>query len=138
MGEDPGTNWPVAGGIGATSEFTLVRKDYVLFGNTDWTSSAGTNADNSEWLVYPQNTFAYLGNHVIPVELTSFVANIYGKNVVLNWSTATETNNSGFEVERKSASSNWTKVGFVAGFGTTSEIQHYSFIEKNWLQELQL
>ncbi len=131
LGEDPGTNWPVAGGIGATSEFTLVRKDYVLFGNTDWTSSAGTNADNSEWLVYPQNTFAYLGNHVIPVELTSFVANIYGKNVVLNWSTATETNNSGFEVERKSASSNWTKVGFVAGFGTTSEIQHYSFIEKN-------
>jgi predicted extracellular nuclease/sulfur carrier protein ThiS len=60
--EDPGTNWPVAG-TGATSEFTLVRKSTVITGNTDWLVSAGTNAENSEWIVYPQNTFDYLGWH---------------------------------------------------------------------------
>jgi len=61
---DPGTAWSVAGVANATAEYTLVRKPNVLNGNTDWNSSAGTNAENSEWIVYPQNTFSYLGSHV--------------------------------------------------------------------------
>jgi len=60
---DPGINWPVAGGLGATSEFTLVRKASITQGQTDWLLSAGTNADDSEWEIYPQNTFLYLGIH---------------------------------------------------------------------------
>lgn len=132
LGNDPGTNWPVAGGLGATSEFTLVRKNTVFYGNTDWNSSAGTDASNSEWIVYPQNTFTYLGAHsVIPVELTSFVASVGAKSVTLSWSTATETNNKGFEVERKSANTEWAKVGFVNGFGTTTEKKEYTFTDKN-------
>lgn len=71
------------------------------------------------------------GDIVIPVELTSFVANSNGSNVLLNWSTATEINNSGFEVERKSSSSDWVKVGFVPGAGTTTEVKKYSFTDKN-------
>ena len=55
IGEDPGTNWPV--GIGATSEFTLVRKVEVTGGTTDWALGA------TQWDVYPQNTFDYLGMH---------------------------------------------------------------------------
>lgn len=132
LGNDPGTNWPVAGGIGATSEFTLVRKNTVFYGNTDWNASAGTDADNSEWLVYPQNTFTYLGVHsVIPVELTSFVANVGAKSVTLSWSTATETNNQGFEIERKSVNTEWTKIGFVSGFGTTTESRQYTYTDNN-------
>jgi hypothetical protein len=61
--EDPGTNWLVAG-TGATSEFTLVRKGTVDRGNIYWTTSAGSNADDSEWVVYPQNTSDYLGWHL--------------------------------------------------------------------------
>ncbi len=57
---DPGTNWAVAG-TGATSEFTLVRKSAIVHGSTDWSSSAGTDALNSEWVVYPPNTYDYLG-----------------------------------------------------------------------------
>ncbi len=68
--EDPGTNWPVAG-TGATSEYTLVRKSSVGIGNTDWAASAGTNADDSEWIVYPQNTYDYLGSHTAGSELSS-------------------------------------------------------------------
>jgi len=61
---DPGTAWAVAGTSNATAEHTLVRKSTISQGNTDWTNSAGTSADNSEWIIYPQNTFSYLGAHV--------------------------------------------------------------------------
>ncbi len=68
-------------------------------------------------------------NYQIPVELTSFAANVSGSSVELNWNTATELNNNGFEVERKSENSNYTKIGFVAGFGTTTEPKAYLFTD---------
>jgi hypothetical protein len=64
---------------------------------------------------------------VVPVELTSFSASVNDGTVVLNWSTATELNNSGFEIERKSQNSDWTNIGFVVGAGTTTEIRNYSY-----------
>jgi hypothetical protein len=63
----------------------------------------------------------------IPVELTSFAANVSGNNVILNWSTATETNNQGFDVQRKASGSEFQSIGFVSGSGTTTEIRNYSF-----------
>lgn len=60
---DPGTAWSVAGTSNATLDYTLVRKPTILNGNTNWSASAGTNADNSEWIVYPKDTFTYLGFH---------------------------------------------------------------------------
>ena len=47
--------------------------------------------------------FALAGQEALPVELASFVSTINGRNVELNWSTASETNNSGFDIERSSA-----------------------------------
>ena len=64
---------------------------------------------------------------IVPVELTSFSANVNENIVTLNWSTATEINNSGFEIERKSANADWTNIGFVAGSGSTTEIRNYSY-----------
>jgi hypothetical protein len=64
---------------------------------------------------------------IVPVELTSFTATVSGNSVNLNWETATEINNTGFVVERKSAASDFTQIGFVPGFGTTSEPKSYSF-----------
>ncbi|MBS4032847.1 MAG: T9SS type A sorting domain-containing protein [Ignavibacterium sp.] len=71
---------------------------------------------------------------IIPVELTSFSASINGNVVQLNWSTATETNNMGFDIERSVISNEvrnliWEKVDFIEGKGTTTEIQHYSFTD---------
>ena len=60
---DPGFAWDVADITEATHEYTLIRKEWVTSGNTDWTLSAGTNQSNSEWVVLPQNTFEYLGYH---------------------------------------------------------------------------
>ena len=66
---------------------------------------------------------------IIPVELASFNASVNGTSVNLNWSTATELNNSGFEIERKSISSSWAKIGFVQGNGTTSEAKNYFYTD---------
>gem|GEM_PF-2760574 len=63
VGGDPGTNWPVAGGLGATSEYTLVRKMGIVSGEADWAVSAGTDAESSQWHVLPQDFFAFLGYH---------------------------------------------------------------------------
>jgi hypothetical protein len=67
----------------------------------------------------------------IPVELSSLRAAADKNNVVINWTTATETNNSGFFVERKTAkNTEWTQAGFVEGKGTTTQINSYSFVDK--------
>ncbi len=64
---------------------------------------------------------------VVPVELSSFSANVNGASVSLSWNTATETNNRGFSIERKSDKSDWQEIGFVPGFGTSSQQHSYSF-----------
>ena len=69
---------------------------------------------------------------MIPVELSSFTASANSNSVTLNWSTATETNNSGFSIERKTPmDERWNEVGYVPGFGTTTEIKSYSFTDEN-------
>jgi hypothetical protein len=76
-----------------------------------------------------------------PVELVSFTSEVINYNVSLNLTTSTETNNQGFEIERKEApskspptgltSGEWVKIGFVEGYGTTTEPQFYSFIDES-------
>ena len=58
---DPGSGWAVAGVSDATKDHTLVRKCDVTQGNDDWVASAGTDAVNSEWIVYPQDYWSDLG-----------------------------------------------------------------------------
>lgn len=68
---------------------------------------------------------------VVPVELTSFAANVVNNNVTLEWSTATETNNQGFELQRKAGEGDFQVFGFVNGNGTTTTPQSYSVVDKN-------
>lgn len=71
---------------------------------------------------------AYQTDASIPVELTSFVANVIERDVLLTWETATETNNLGFEVERKNSNDDsWRKLTLVRSAGTTTEPQKYIF-----------
>ncbi len=67
----------------------------------------------------------------IPVELISFSANQIDDNVHLNWQTASELNNRGFEIKRRMESGDWRTIGFKEGYGTTTETQFYSFIDEN-------
>jgi hypothetical protein len=87
--------------------------------------------------IYAQdiNPDGQLGNSIVPVELTSFSASVSNNSVTLNWITATELNNSGFQIERSVISNeernlDWEQIGFINGNGTTSESHSYSFIDK--------
>jgi surface protein len=76
----------------------------------------------------------------LPVEMTSFEARLDDETVQLTWRTASETNNAGFEVQRRRGPSGeeesdapseetdtWANVGYVEGYGTSSQPQQYQF-----------
>ena len=69
---------------------------------------------------------------IIPVELTSFTTSVNENDIQLNWITATETNNQGFEILcfTQSEKNGWETIGFVPGFGTSTEPKSYSFLDK--------
>jgi hypothetical protein len=64
---------------------------------------------------------------MVPVELASFNAAVSGNEVSLRWITSTETNNAGFEVERKAENGVFEKIAFVEGKGTTTEVNGYTY-----------
>ncbi len=69
----------------------------------------------------------------LPVELVSFTALQEEDKVNLSWSTSSETNNRGFEILRFTQNDNngWQKIGFVQGYGTTTELNYYLFTDDN-------
>jgi len=89
------------------------------------------------------SNFASITVEPVPVELVSFAAEVDDKVVNLFWTTSTETNNAGFEIERTSplpspyqgeggeAGRGWETIGFVPGHGTTTEPQFYSFNDES-------
>jgi trimeric autotransporter adhesin len=102
-------------------------------------SNAGTNIygngngydgeDNSLDFYVETNLIA---NPPLPVEMTSFTAVAQKMSAQLKWNTATEVNNYGFEIERRQiAESNWQKVGFVAGAGTSNSAHAYTYADNN-------
>ena len=70
----------------------------------------------------------------LPVELKSFTATTTASKVRLNWNTATEINNYGFDIERCALSAErqaWEKIGFVNGSGNSNSPKNYTFIDDN-------
>lgn len=124
---------PAGSGSGATSQ--IINVDPA--GNVVWSNG---NANERIIVFSPAsgpngyNTVAPNGMEIVvtnpvPVELTSFTANAVDGKVVLTWSTATETNNKGFAVERKSGDGDFTEIAFVNGKGTTTEQSNYRFTD---------
>ena len=116
------------------SEEGLVALYHFNEGEGTTLYDATENANNGSFI--GNTTFASSSGIMesLPVELSVFTGKISGEVVVLNWSTVSEKNNSGWEIESQSLESNgqitdnkWNKIGFVAGKGTTNEIQFYSF-----------
>lgn len=70
---------------------------------------------------------------IIPVELVSFSAEAINGSIHLNWVTASEKNNYGFDIE-KFSSGQWFKIGFVEGKGTTTNLSTYSFFDNDIIQ----
>lgn len=67
---------------------------------------------------------------VIPVELAAFTASANGRYVTLKWSTATETNNKGFEIQRK-VKDTFETISFINGAGTSSALHNYSYTDNS-------
>lgn len=96
------------------------------------------------WAGAHQNGMYRAEGRTVPVELSSFTAEVTSNNVLLIWVTASEINNLGFEIERKVISlpdgkvglqssvsnSEYEVIGFIEGRGTRTEINHYSFVDK--------
>ncbi|MEO8664033.1 MAG: YCF48-related protein [Ignavibacteria bacterium] len=114
---------------------------YTTNSGVTWTSSffiqSLTSEDVKAAIRVNDSTFAGIaGNEFIifsanedllPVELSAFSAAVNNNDVILSWTTLSESNNKGFEVERSMVNNEWTKAGYVEGSGSSSEPVQYSF-----------
>ncbi len=127
-----------------TSELlSLTESTLSLFKSTDggttWTNEGGTvNTTAHTVTLSGINSFSRWTlastSSPLPVELTSFSAEVNENTVKLNWQTATEVNNYGFEIQRSVVTSQkpvWMKIGFIQGHGNSNLPVEYSFIDKN-------
>jgi hypothetical protein len=70
------------------------------------------------------------GSNPLPVEMTSFTAIAQKMSAQLQWTTANEVDNYGFEIERRAmANSTWIMIGFVAGAGSSNIVHNYIYID---------
>ncbi len=142
-----------------TTHFETISKNHFIITGTNiyesidtgqvWQNITNEIGDYFTSLQAPENYLAfsvgpaglilkYLDTSYVPVELKSLSTKVINQNVYLYWITATETNNKEFEVEkgqwfRINGKISWEKIGFVEGNGTTTKINHYSFIDQNVL-----
>jgi len=134
-----------------TGEWTLYEWNLKSSG---WSSFAGGNGNidgptttldaimfyapnnSSDWTMYLDDV-SYNQNGTLPVQLDMFIAKMSGNNIQLDWSTSTEKNNYGFDIERaiklndKPAAENWEKIGFMKGNGNSNSPKNYLFIDKD-------
>ncbi|HSL89814.1 MAG TPA: S8 family serine peptidase, partial [Ignavibacteriaceae bacterium] len=94
------------------------------------TSSQSSNPDREYgWGIV--DAFEALNNSPVPVELAAFYGSYQNGSVLLEWITATETNNRGFEIQRTNDNSLFETIGFIDGRGTSTNRVTYNFIDKN-------
>jgi hypothetical protein len=137
-------------------DFYIVKTD--ANGNQEWFKTYGGSASDVAYAIQVTADGGYIitghtlsygtGLHdvwlirletVIRVELVSFTSVVNNNSVVLEWVTASEINNLGFEIEKSQKSSrqdrdksqNWERIAFISGYGTTTETQFYFFIDEN-------
>lgn len=124
------TNIDVIGTIGDPSIFaqnvTLRRKADI---------QPTTTYDANNFTIHPEDDISGLGDIApLPVELTTFTANVFDGKVNLRWATATEVDNYGFEVQRSAFSNqrtaNWETIGFVEGHGNSNSPKEYTFTDE--------
>ncbi|MDP1676449.1 MAG: ice-binding family protein [Bacteroidota bacterium] len=122
--------WQVAGQV--TLGTTANMKGIILC----QTAIVIQNGATLDGRALAQSAVTLDANAVLPVELVAFTATANRINADLHWSTATEVNNFGFEIQRSTVSAqssdkNWSKTGFIEGNGTTNAPKKYSFSDNN-------
>ena len=83
---------------------------------------------------FPANSHSYVATYSstpLPVTLLNFTVTKQGDNAQLNWSTSSEENNKGFEIQRSTDQSNWTVLNFIAGAGNSQTEKDYQYLDQN-------
>ncbi len=123
------------------SPYNLIRSTDMGLSWHEFNSSYP--ADTMMDLVYSQNSISLyttssqqgvysLSSPYVPVELTSFNGKFSKGAVLLEWVTATEVNNLGFEIQRMvNGEETWEILDFIDGAGTTTEKNEYEFTDEN-------
>ncbi len=112
----------------------LLFRDYLFAGVDVIPALEGITLTGGRLNVF--NAVMEVSQTVTPVELTSFNASSIKDNIMIKWSTATELNNKGFELERSTLNkstgikSEYEKIAFISGNGSTSENNYYSYEDK--------
>ena len=117
---------------GGTGKTTSEMQTESTFTGAGWDFTASTGVWEIIGSNYPQ--LQDNPDPALPVELVTFAATANETEVLLNWQTATEVNNYGFEVQKSEVSSqnsegSFKKIGFVQGNGTSNSPKEYSFVD---------
>lgn len=108
---DPGTTETVTvSGLNTTQTHYFVLRSVDDFGNISGFSNPATALP-------------------VPVTLVSLITTVERNRVRLEWRTANETNNLGFEIERRRLPGAWETIGFVEGAGTTTAPRVYTYVD---------
>ena len=129
--------WKEQQGILDDLQFWLNQPDknygWILLGNEDGTGNTvkriGSRENESEEQ-RPQLSITYL-DPALPVELASFEGVVDKNQVRLHWTTLSEVNNAGFQVQQQVDGNSFQQVGFVEGAGTTNHSNTYHYILQN-------
>ncbi len=101
---------------------------------SNWTLGNQTNATTNQLSMTVSAFSDFTGGEAaaVPVELTAFSGRLFDSDVYLKWSTATELNSYGFEVQRQipAAGNSWQKIAAIRSHGTSNTPHEYSFTDE--------
>ena len=118
-------------GPGGGYGFVIVDTDPDPNEITVWGTDLNATMGSDVQIASTSLTECPVGTAVLPVELITFTARATTNSITLNWQTASEENNAGFEIERSADGKNFTSIAFERGIGTIAAEQNYAFEDKN-------
>ena len=114
-----------------------------IIGTTDFPQQPGFVLDPTGYSISGQTSLSSLRLHstdplssTLPVELLSLEAYGNDNHIMVEWATATELNNSGFEILRSTDGENFENIAWLDGNGTSSDINIYAFKDYNFLPNI--
>ncbi len=131
-----------SGNAGTASNYRLLYRSGT---SGNWTDAGTASSVSGDQIIFSNNsisngdgyytigTFDY-DNSPLPIQLLSFDAVKQDSKVVLNWQTATESNNDFFTIERSTDGNDWEAIAQIDGAGNSNEIRNYQYVDQNPLQ----
>jgi hypothetical protein len=123
--------------------FSLLRNNCKVYrsNGSSW-DAITSNGANSNGNIHTKtatnissfSTFTIFTSTALPVSLTEFKAKAVGNKAVLTWSTASEVNNQGFDIEKSFDGTNFSKIDFVKGNGNSNILLSYISVDDNFAQ----